>query len=237
MNLPKTNKAQESKSSIAPYTDNAVSRKKPNVIRRLYDWVLSWAESPHGSIALFSFGFAEASFFPIPPDPLLIALILQKKEKALGYALLCTLASVTGGILGYFIGYAFMKEIGMRIIEFYNATSIFQELLGTFSRHSFWAVLVAAITPIPYKVFTITAGFAAATVPGINPDPVSNIIFLHLVTASILGRGFRFGLISFLLYIYGATVKNFIDKYFNLLVTVFTFLLLGGFFIIKFFIK
>lgn len=201
-------------------------------VRKLYDWVLSWANSPFGSYAMFGFSFAEASFFPVPPDPLLIALTLEKRKKALLYALICTTGSITGGIFGYFIGFEFMKEIGIKIIDFYNARAIFHELLTTFSRHSFVAILIAAITPIPYKVFTITAGFAAVEVLG-QSALFNNHIFFQLVAASCIGRGLRFGLIALLIYLFGPPIKEFIERYFNILVVVFTVLLAGGFFLIK----
>ena len=127
-------------------------------VRRLYDWVLHWAHTPYGTPALILNSFAESSFFPIPPDVLLIALSVARRKKALFYALICTIASVIGGILGYYIGVALWDAVGEPIIKFYHAEETFNHLREIFRQQSFWAVLIAAITPIPYKVFTIAAG-------------------------------------------------------------------------------
>jgi len=194
---------------------------KVSFIRKLYDWVLHWAETPYGSLALIILAFAESSFFPVPPDVLLIALAISIPKKSFFYALETTVSSVVGGILGYYIGIALMDIIGWKIIDFYNARELFTQLFQTFNEYNFWAVLIAAITPIPYKVFTISAGAANAN-------------FGVFMLASIMGRSFRFFAVGTLIYIFGERIKNFIDKYFNWLSILFVVLLVGGFIIIKY---
>ncbi|MDZ7331252.1 MAG: VTT domain-containing protein [candidate division KSB1 bacterium] len=190
-------------------------------VRRLYDWVLHWAETPYGSLALIILAFAESSFFPVPPDVLLIALAISIPKRSFFYALETSIASVIGGMLGYYIGLALMDIIGWRIIDFYNARPLFTELFKTFNEYNFWAVLIAAITPIPYKVFTISAGAANAN-------------FAVFMIASIIGRSIRFFAVGALIFIFGERIKNFIDKYFNWLSIVFVVLLIGGFLLIKY---
>ncbi len=183
--------------------------------------MLHWAETPYGSLALIILAFAESSFFPVPPDVLLIALAISIPKKSYFYAIQTTVSSVIGGILGYYIGMALMDIIGWRIIDFYNARELFTELFKTFNDYNFWAVLIAAITPIPYKVFTISAGAAAAN-------------FGVFMLASIIGRSIRFFTVGTLIYLFGERIRNFIDKYFNLLSIVFVILLVGGFVLIKY---
>ncbi len=190
-------------------------------IRRLYDWVLHWAETPYGSLALIILAFAESSFFPVPPDVLLIALAISIPKRSFFYALETSVASVVGGMLGYYIGLALMDFIGWRIIDLYNARALFTELFKTFNEYNFWAVLIAAITPIPYKVFTISAGAANAN-------------FAVFMLASIIGRSIRFFAVGALIFLFGERIKNFIDKYFNWLSIVFVVLLIGGFILVKY---
>ncbi len=148
-------------------------------IRGLYDWTLSWAETKYGALALFVLAFAESSFFPIPPDILLIALCVSLHKKSLKFAAICTVGSVLGGVFGYFIGYSFYEYIGVFIIQALNYQQYFDLVGQMYANNAFFAILAAAITPIPYKVFTIAAG-------------VWHIDLVTLITASILGRGFRF---------------------------------------------
>ncbi len=197
------------------------SLTKPHIIRRLYDWVLHWAETPYGTLALILLAFSESSFFPIPPDVLLIALAISIPRRSLFYAFIATMSSVTGGILGYYIGSGLMQVVGYKIIQFYHAEELFIQLSDTFNQYNFWAVLVAAITPIPYKVFTIAAG-------------ATNANFGVFMMASILGRSFRFFAVGTLIFLFGERIKNFIDKYFNLLSILFMVLLIGGFLLIKY---
>ena len=194
---------------------------KRSLMRRLYDWVLHWAETPYGTLALVLLAFAESSFFPVPPDVLLIALAISIPRRAFFYATAAAVASVLGGILGYFIGMALMEVVGWKIIHFYHAEDLFEQLFETFKRYNFWAVLTAALTPIPYKVFTISAGAAKAQ-------------FSIFMIASVLGRSLRFFTVSALIYFFGKRIKDFIDRYFNLLSVLFVILLIGGFVLIKY---
>jgi membrane protein YqaA with SNARE-associated domain len=190
-------------------------------VRRMYDWVLHWAETPYGTPALIGISFAESSFFPIPPDPLLMALAIGNRNKSLLYALYCTLASVAGGILGYYIGVFFIDQIGLPLIEFYGKVEAFETLKTKFQDTTFILVISAALTPIPYKVFTIAAGAASADLP-------------TFIVASLVGRGFRFGTEGALIYFFGAPIRTFIDKYFEKLAILFTVLLILGFILIKY---
>jgi len=191
------------------------------MLRRLYDWVLHWAETPYGSWALFLLAFAESSFFPIPPDVLLIALAISIPAKSFRYALICSLGSVLGGIVGYEIGYRFMDLIGFRIVDFYGFTEQYYAVGDLYNRYNAWAVGIAGFTPVPYKVFTISAG-------------AFRINFIIFVIASAVSRSARFFLVGYLIYKFGPGIKRFIDRYFNTLVVVFTVLLVGGFVVIKY---
>ncbi|RMF70258.1 MAG: DedA family protein [Calditrichaeota bacterium] len=194
---------------------------KKSSVRRLYDWVLSWAESRYSTAALFLLAFAESSFFPIPPDVLLIALAISAPTRAFRFALICTVGSLTGGIVGYGIGLFGYESVGRPIIEMYHGQNLMYSIKVKYDTYGFWGVLVAAITPIPYKVFTISSGFFRFNFP-------------EFLAASLVGRTFRFFLVASLIWKFGAPIKGFIDKYFNILVTAFVILLIGGFLIIKF---
>lgn len=192
-----------------------------NWVRRIYDWVLSWAETPYGVYALAVLAFAESSFFPIPPDVLLIALAIGAPKKSLYFALVCTVMSVIGGMAGYYIGYGAYESIGKPIIEAYDGQAVMDRIAMWYSEYGFWGILIAAITPIPYKVFTIASG-------------VFSFKFGEFVIASILGRSVRFFAVAGLIAVFGPQIKNFIDRYFNILSILFTILLIGGFIFIKF---
>ncbi|MFO7447151.1 MAG: YqaA family protein [Ignavibacteriaceae bacterium] len=199
------------------------------LLRRLYDWVLSWAETPYGGLALFVLAFAESSFFPIPPDPLLIALVLGVTAKAYKYAATCTAASVLGALLGYTIGhflwwtpsneftgianFFFTNVPGFTVEGFFNVQRMYEE-------YNFWIVFTAGFTPIPYKLITISSG-------------AFNISLPMFIVASLVSRGARFFLVAFLIWKFGPQIKTFIDKYFNWLAVAFTVLLIGGFVVIK----
>lgn len=187
-------------------------------------WVEGYAEHPHAQWALFIIAFTESSFFPIPPDVLLIAMAVMVPKKAFRYALICTAGSVLGGVFGYFIGWAFFETIGQPILQFYGAMGHYENVRVLYSEHAFLAILSAAFTPIPYKVFTIAAG-------------TFEIPILTLITASIIGRAGRFFLVASLFYFFGAPIKKFIDKYFEILTVVFLVLLVGGFIVIRVFLK
>jgi membrane protein YqaA with SNARE-associated domain len=191
------------------------------MLRKLYDWVLHWADTPYGVWALFLLAFSESSFFPIPPDVLLIALAVAKPTKAFHYAVICSIGSVLGGCLGYVIGWQFMASIGGKIVELYGLTDKIQQIEALYNQYDAWAVGIAGFTPIPYKVFTISAGMFKINFP----------VFL---LASFLSRSARFFLIGGLIYIFGPKIQAFIDRYFNMLAISFTILLIAGFALIKY---
>ncbi|RZB34830.1 MAG: hypothetical protein SRB1_00598 [Desulfobacteraceae bacterium Eth-SRB1] len=191
------------------------------MLKRLYSWVLHWAETAYGSWALFFLAFCESSFFPIPPDVLLIALSVATPKKALKYALICSAGSVIGGCLGYLIGWQFMVSIGEKIINLYGMSQKIDYIRTLYMQYDALAIGVAGFTPIPYKVFTISAGAF-----GIN--------FPVFVIASFVSRSLRFFLVAGLIYIFGPAIQSFINKYFNALAVAFTILLVAGFVIIKY---
>lgn len=200
------------------------------LLRKLYDWVLHWAETPYGQIALFILAFAESSFFPIPPDALLIALVLGATTKAFRFALNCTIASVLGALLGYTIGHFLWwtpsNEFTSIAMFFFNSIPGFTEKLffdvqKMYDQYDFWIVFTAGFTPIPYKVITISSG-------------AFNINLPMFVFASVISRGARFFLVAFLIWKFGPQIRTFIDKYFNWLAIAFTVLLIGGFVVIKY---
>jgi membrane protein YqaA with SNARE-associated domain len=192
-----------------------------HLLHNLYDWVLSWAETPYGVPALFILAFAESSFFPVPPDILLIALALAIPTRAFRYAFVCSLGSIFGGMLGYVIGWQFYELIGRPIVVFYNGEAMFDKIKAMYDQYGFWAVFIAGFTPIPYKIFTIASG-------------VFKYQFFGFFIASALSRSARFFLVSGFIWYFGPKIKSFIDKYFELLVVAFTLALLGGFFVVKF---
>jgi membrane protein YqaA with SNARE-associated domain len=191
------------------------------MLRRLYDWVLHWAATPYGTCALFLLAFAESSFFPIPPDVLLIAMCVARPDKSLKYALVCSIGSIVGGCLGYLIGWHFMASVGIRIVDFYGLTDKVAYIETLYNTYDAWAVGIAGFTPIPYKVFTIAAG-------------MFKINFAVFVLASMVSRSARFFLVGGLIYLFGPRIQRFIDRYFNLLAVTFTVLLVGSFILIKY---
>ena len=191
------------------------------IIKKLYDWVLHWAETPYAIPALFILAFSESSFFPIPPDVLLITLAISIPKKSFKYAMICTVGSVLGGVLGYGIGLHGYEAVGRPIVEFYHGQEVMNTIKLKYDQHGFLGILIAAITPIPYKVFTISSG-------------VFKFDFLLFVIASILGRSTRFFVVAGLIWKFGPTIRDFIDKYFNLLSYAFMILLIGGFVLIKY---
>ncbi len=191
------------------------------MLRRLYDWILHWAETPYGAWALFILAFCESSFFPIPPDVLLIALAVGLPKKSLKYALICSLGSVLGGCLGYLIGWQFMTTLGMKIIAFYGLNEKVDYIRYLYTTYDAWAIGIAGFTPIPYKVFTIAAG-------------AFEINFMVFIIASAASRSARFFIVGGLIYVFGPKIQSFIDKYFDILAVAFTVLLVAGFVLIKF---
>lgn len=190
------------------------------MLKRLYEWVMGWSKSRYGTLALFLIAIAESSFFPIPPDVLLMALALSAPRRSLYYAAICTAGSICGGILGYVIGLQFYELLGQRIIEFYGVSGQFAYVGDQYQQNAFAAIAIAGFTPIPYKVFTIAAG-------------VFRVPLVTLVAASLLGRTGRFFLVGALIRVFGPTIKTFIDRYLNILCIVFVVLLLLGFVVIR----
>jgi len=190
----------------------------PGWVRRLYDWVLHWADTPYGLQALALLAFVESSVFPIPPDPLLIALCLGAGGRALRFATVATAGSVLGGMLGYGIGAVVWGSASGFFFEYVPGVTpeAFATVQGLYDRWDFWAIFLAGLTPIPYKVFTISAG-------------VFSINFPVFVLASTLSRGLRFFVMAGLIYRYGESIRLFIDRHFNLLSWIFGLLLVLGF--------
>lgn len=189
------------------------------MLRRLYDWTISLASSRHALWALAAVSFIESSVFPIPPDVLLIPLILARPTEAWRIAGICTLASVAGGMLGYFIGWGLFEQVGKPVLAFYGMDAKFDRFAATYNEWGAWAVLVAGITPFPYKVITILSG---AT--GLN--------FGVFMVASIIARGLRFFVIAALLWRYGAPIRDFIEERLGLVFSIGVVALVGGFLLI-----
>jgi len=185
-------------------------------LRRLYDWVLGWADNPYAAWGLFAIAFAESSFFPIPPDILLIALGVALPLRAFRFALITTVGSVLGGAFGYLIGHEFFSLIGEPIVRFYSAEEQYERIAELYRQYDALAVAVAGLTPIPYKVATITAGFF-------------DVDFWRFLMASAASRSLRFFLIGGLIRALGPQVRTFIEKYFELLSIVALIMLVGGF--------
>jgi membrane protein YqaA with SNARE-associated domain len=199
-------------------------------LKNLYNWVLEWSNSKWGAFALFSLAFTEASFFPIPPDVLLIALCLGSRSKSLYFVAICSLGSALGAIFGYSIGYFLWWNGPQEFSQFANfffniipgfSTEIFFDIKQKYEEWNFWVIFVSGFTPIPFKVFTVSAG-------------AFNINFNLFLIASLIARSARFLIIGGLIWKFGEPIRSFIDKYFNILAFLFSFLLVGSFFIIKY---
>lgn len=191
--------------------------------RRIYEWTIHWAQTPQAVLALVLIAFAESSFFPVPPDVLLIAMCVARPERSLRYAAVATAGSVVGGMFGYLIGLGFWEAAGpffFRYIPGFTEEA-FGRVAVLYRENAFWTVFTAGFTPIPYKVFTITGG-------------VCKISFPVMVAASILGRAGRFFLVGGLIRIFGPAVRAFIDRYLGWLTVAFTVLLIGGFLLIRY---
>ena len=192
--------------------------------RRLYNWVIHFAETRHGATALFILSFAESSFFPVPPDVLLAPLALGAPRKWVRFALACSLASVLGGMLGYLIGAFLWSAIGSWAYSHLGGIGLTQEnfdkFQGWYDRYDFWIVFTCGFTPLPYKVCTISAGVARISFPG-------------FLIASAVSRSARFFLIAGLMGWKGERIRPVIEKYFNWLSLAFVVLLIGGFLVIK----
>jgi membrane protein YqaA with SNARE-associated domain len=191
------------------------------MLRRLYDWTLSLAAGRHAPSALAAVSFVESSFFPIPPDVVLIPMAVAKRDSAWRFALIATIASVIGGLFGYFIGAMLFEPVAKPILDFYQYGEAFENFQQTFAEWGLLIVFLAGFTPFPFKVITIASGLAGLSLP----------IF---VVASIISRGGRFFLVAALLYFFGPPVKAFIEKRLGLMTAIFGVLLVGGFIAVKF---
>ena len=191
------------------------------MLRRIYDWVMRLAHHPRAAWALFAVSFAESSFFPIPPDAMLIPMVLADRRKAWFYALICTIASVLGALLGYWIGHALYETVGKPIIAFYHLDQQVQGFIDQFNEYGLWIILIKGLTPIPYKLVTIASG-------------VAGFALVPFVLASIVTRGFRFFLVAGLLYFFGAPIRDFIERRLTLVTTLFIVLVVGGFVALKY---
>ncbi len=190
-------------------------------IRRLYDWTLRIAAHRHATWGLAGVSFVESSFFPIPPDVILIPMCVANRQKAFFYATICTLSSVIGGLFGYAIGYFLFETVGEAILRFYGMTEKFAELQKMGHEDFGWLIFAKGLTPFPYKIMTITAGLIQMSIP----------VF---IVSSIFARAIRFFLVAGLLWKYGAPIQVFIEKRLGLMTFLFLALLIGGFVAIKF---
>ncbi|MFO8125200.1 YqaA family protein [Yoonia sp.] len=186
------------------------------MLRRLFDWTISLAQSPHALWALAIVSFVESSFFPIPPDVLMIPMIIARPSRAFVIAGVATVASVAGGLFGYYIGAALMETVGQPILEVYGKADSFDEMSAVFNEYGAWAVVVAGVTFLPFKVITIASGVTGLPLP----------VF---IVSSIFARALRFFLVAALLWKFGAPIRDFIEKRLGLMFILFCVLLIGGF--------
>ncbi len=193
-------------------------------IRRLYDWVMGFSRSPYGTWALFLVALAESSFFPIPPDVLLIAMCVAAPKRSLRLAAVCTVGSVLGAGVGYWIGHQSYELVGRPIVEFYGKAEAYDQVQSLYRDWDWLAVAIAGFTPIPFKVFTIAAG-------------AFRLELLPFFAASAASRGARFFIISILILRFGPAIQTFIERYLNWLAIAFAVLLVAGFLIVKYAIQ
>ncbi len=191
------------------------------MLRGLYNWTMGLAESRYAIWALAAVAFVESSVFPIPPDILMIPMILAAPRRAWLIAGVATVASVLGGLLGYYIGWGLFESVGRPVLEFYGKDAYFDDFSARYNAWGAWAVLIAGVTPFPYKVITIMSGATG----------LSLTVFM---VASVLARGLRFFIVAALLWKYGAPIRDFIERRLGLMFTLFCILLVGGFYAVKF---
>lgn len=191
------------------------------MIRSLYDWTMDFAANRNAMWALFIISFIESSVFPIPPDILIIPMVLASREKAWKIAGVCTVASVLGGIGGYGIGYFLYESVGQPILDMYGKAEKFHEFQGMYNEWGAWVVAMAGLTPFPFKVITIASGVTKLDMP-------------TFVIASLLSRGARFFLEAALLWYFGDPIREFVEKYLGWLVTAGFIVLVGGFVAVKY---
>jgi membrane protein YqaA with SNARE-associated domain len=191
------------------------------LLRRIYDWTLHFAKTKHSNYALFAIAFIESSFFIVPPDVLLIPLVVAQPKKWWQKAAICTAGSISGAFLGYLIGYVFYETVGIAIVNFYNLQEIMTMLGTKYADNAFLTIFTAAFTPIPYKAITISAG-------------MFKISLFSLFIGSLCGRAGRFFIVAGAIRIFGSQIQNTVEKYFNILSIVFVVLLIGGFVVLKY---
>ena len=198
--------------------------QKISWVRQIYDRSLLWVQTPYGVWALFFIAMAESSFFPIPPDVFLMVLCIAIPPKSFRYAAICAVGSVLGGAIGYGLGMGFMDTIGVKIIALYGLQDKYEVVQNLYQQHDALALAAAGFTPLPYKLFTITAG-------------AFKINFGTFILVSLLSRSARFFLVAAFIYKFGAPVRHFIERYFNILSILFFILLVGGFLVVKLFLR
>ena len=191
------------------------------MLRRLYDWTLGFAGHRHAMPAMATVSFVESSFFPIPPDVMMIPMIMARRELAWRIAIVATISSVLGGALGYLIGYGLYESLGQPILELYGQAERFAEFQETFNELGWWLVIGAGITPFPYKVITIASGVTA-------------LDFGTFMLASLVGRAGRFFLVAGLLWAFGPPIRHFIEKHLGLVALVFFVMLFAGFLALRY---
>jgi membrane protein YqaA with SNARE-associated domain len=191
------------------------------MLRRAYDKTMELAAHRNAPWALAGVSFIESSVFPIPPDVMLIPMVLAERRKAWLYAAICTVASVLGGVFGYLIGYFLFETLGQAILSFYGYMDAFESFAQRYNEYGAWIVFIAGVTPFPYKVITIASG-------------VTQLNFLVFMLASVAARGLRFFVVAGLLYWFGPPIKKFIEDYLGILSVLFVVLLIGGFVLIKY---
>jgi len=204
--------------------DTPTAAAKPGLHRRLYDWVIHWAETRYALAALIILAFAESSFFPIPPDVLLLPLCLGRPKQAFRFAFWCSLASILGGIAGYWMGFGLwhsgLNDICFDYVPGFTP-AVFDKVQTLYDEWNFWIVFTAGFSPLPYKVFTITAG-------------VFHINFAMFLLASIVSRSARFYIEAALIHRYGLPVREFVEKRLGMMSLLFCLVLVGGFVAIKY---
>ncbi len=191
------------------------------MLRRLYDWMMRKAADEKAPWALGVVSFIESSFFPIPPDVMLVPMVLANREKAWRYATIATVTSVAGGMLGYAIGYYLYDAVGLPILKFYGKENALDSFIAFVHEYGVPAVIIKGMTPIPYKIVTIAAG-------------VAKMDLLAFTAASVVARAMRFYLVAGLLYFYGEPIRDFIEKRLTLVTTAFVVLLVGGFVAVRY---
>jgi membrane protein YqaA with SNARE-associated domain len=206
--------------TATPPASAAPPPARPGLMRRLYDWVLKWADTPYAVPMLFAISFAEASFFPVPPDVLLLPLCFALPKKSLRFATWCLLASVLGGMAGYGIGYGFWDVAHDWFIPHLFSQAAFDRVKATYLDNAFMIIVAKGFTPIPFKIVTITAG-------------VAHVPFATFVAASVICRSMRFYLLGTLIYFFGPAVRPFVEKYLGWLLMGTLVLLVGGFVALK----